>query len=129
MSERASTSWPRACSGERYWAVPITDWVAVIALVASAIARAIPKSMTFTVPSSVIMMLPGLMSRWTMPARWEYSSALSSAAMISPARWASIGCSGSMKARRVLPSTYSMTMKGMVTSAPVTVRCCSSPVS
>ena len=85
MSERASTSWPRACSGERYWAVPITAWVAVIALVASAIARAIPKSITFTMPASLIMMLPGLMSRCTIPARWEYSSALSSAAMISPA--------------------------------------------
>ena len=65
--------------------MPITAWVAVIALVASAIARAIPKSMTFTAPASLIMMLPGLMSRCTIPARCEYSSALSSAAMISPA--------------------------------------------
>ena len=30
---------------------------------------AMPKSMSFTVPSRVIMMLLGLMSRWTMWAR------------------------------------------------------------
>ena len=33
------------------------------------LAAAIPKSMSFTVPSRVIMMLLGLMSRWTMRAR------------------------------------------------------------
>ena len=31
MSERASTSCPRACSGERYWAVPMTATTATTA--------------------------------------------------------------------------------------------------
>ena len=35
-SERASTDWPCACSGERYWAVPMTAWVCVIVALASA---------------------------------------------------------------------------------------------
>ena len=50
-SERASTDWPCACSGERYWAVPMTAWVWVIVALASAMARAMPKSITLTVPS------------------------------------------------------------------------------
>jgi len=38
-------------------------------------ARAIPKSVTFTPPSSVMRTLPGLMSRWTTPWRWAEASA------------------------------------------------------
>ena len=71
MSERASTVSPRACSGDRYWAVPITAAVCVIALEESAIARAMPKSMTLTWPDGVNMTLAGLMSRWMMPERCE----------------------------------------------------------
>ena len=38
-------------------------------------ARAMPKSMTLTWPVRVSMTFAGLMSRWTMPLRCEYSSA------------------------------------------------------
>ena len=69
-SLRESTVSPRACSGERYCAVPITAAVWVIAEDASAMARAMPKSITFTSPDGVSITLAGLMSRWTMPARW-----------------------------------------------------------
>ena len=33
-------------------------------------ARAMPKSVTLTWPSSVMSTLPGLMSRWITPWRW-----------------------------------------------------------
>jgi serine/threonine protein kinase len=38
----------RACSGDRYWAVPMTAAVWVMVAEVSATARAIPKSMTLT---------------------------------------------------------------------------------
>ena len=69
-SLRESTDSPRACSGERYCAVPTTAAVWVIVLCASDIARAMPKSITLTSPAGVSITLPGLMSRWMIPARW-----------------------------------------------------------
>ena len=69
-SERSSTDWPWACSGERYWAVPMTAEVWVIVALASAIARAMPKSITLIEPSAAIITFAGLMSRCTMPLRW-----------------------------------------------------------
>ena len=71
MSERESTVSPRACSGERYWAVPITAAVCVIVADVSVTARAMPKSITFTWPVGVIITLAGLMSRWMMPCLCE----------------------------------------------------------
>ncbi len=44
--------------------------VVVAVCPASAVARAIPKSITFTAPVVVSITLPGLMSRCTMPCRW-----------------------------------------------------------
>ena len=38
-------------------------------------ALAMPKSATFTWPFWLIMMLPGLTSRWTVPLRWAKPSA------------------------------------------------------
>ena len=70
MSLRASTCSPRACSGERYCAVPITAEVWVIVAAGVGTARAMPKSMTLTSPLRVSMTFAGLMSRWTMPCRW-----------------------------------------------------------
>ena len=70
MSLRASTVSPRACSGDRYCAVPITAAVWVMVALVSATARAMPKSITLTVPVWVSITLAGLMSRWTMPALW-----------------------------------------------------------
>ena len=58
---RASTDSPRACSGEKYCAVPITALVSASVAEESDTARAMPKSITFTWPLRAIMMLPGLM--------------------------------------------------------------------
>ncbi len=85
-SERASTCSPLACSGERYWAVPITAAVCVMVMPASPMARAMPKSMTLTWPVRVSMTFAGLMSRCTMPARCEYSSAWRMPTVISSVR-------------------------------------------
>ena len=63
---------PRACSGDRYCAVPMIEPASVIWL---APARAMPKSVTFTRPSASHMTLCGLMSRWTMPFRCATFSA------------------------------------------------------
>ncbi len=71
MSERASTVSPRACSGDRYCAVPITAAVWVMVAEVSATARAMPKSITLIRPELVSITLAGLMSRCTMPARCE----------------------------------------------------------
>ena len=65
-SEVWSTGAPRACSGERYCAVPMIAPSSVIWL---APARAIPKSVTLTTPSGSTMTLCGLMSRCTTPLR------------------------------------------------------------
>ena len=109
-SLRVSTISPRACSGERYWAVPTTAccWVTVAA--ESSMARAIPKSMTFTMPVEVSIMFPGLMSRWTIPARWEYSNASRTPVTISTASEMGTASPSPRSSRTVCPSTYSMTM-------------------
>ena len=69
-SLRGSGCAPWACSGEKYVAVPITEptWVRLFSLGAF-IARAMPKSATFTWPLAPIRMLAGLMSRCTTPLR------------------------------------------------------------
>ncbi len=125
---RASTDSPRACSGEKYEAVPTIAEVSAIVAEESAIARAMPKSMTFTWPEAVSMMLPGLMSRCTTPARCEYSSAVSTWAMIRHASAGSRGPSARMSLSR-RPSTCSMTMKGTTDSTPLASRTLSSPAS
>ena len=78
--------------------------------VESSIARAMPKSITFTAPVEVSMMLPGLMSRWTIPARWEYSRASSTPVTISTASEIGTASPSPSSSRTVCPSTYSMTM-------------------
>ena len=83
-----------------------------------------PKSITFTAPARLSMMFAGLMSRCTMPCRWEKSSAAQTSATISIARRGFIGPSVRTMSRRVSPSTYSMTMYG---SGPASVS--ASPVS
>ena len=117
MSVRASTGPPCACSGDRYDAVPST--AEVCGAVSGPSTRAMPKSITFTVPSRVTMTLPGLMSRWITPA----ACAAASAAQIF---WAiSAACTGvglrpvSMNSPRVRPSMNSITMNCVPSSAPV----------
>ena len=64
-SLRGSGCAPCACSGEKYVAVPMTEPTCVrLASVGAFIARAMPKSATFTWPFEPIRMFAGLMSRW-----------------------------------------------------------------
>ena len=114
-SVRASTVSPLACSGEKYDAVPRIAVVCATVVDESETARAMPKSMTFTWPVVVIMMLPGLMSRCTTPARCEYSSAVSTPSMTRTAAAGSSGPSWMMSLSR-RPSTNSMMMNGSCTS-------------
>ncbi len=126
-SERASTPRPRACSGDRYCGVPTTMPVCVIEVTPDCMARAMPKSMTLTTPRLVIITLPGLMSRWTRPISWLISSAASTSAVIFSALSAGIApccrTSSSSTEPSGRPSTYSMTMYGVVmpprSSSPV----------
>jgi hypothetical protein len=79
--------------------------------VAEFIARAMPKSATFTWPFDPIRMLAGLMSRWARPASWAKPSAAATSEATSAA------CFGvSLRfvfriSARVRPCTYSMAMK------------------
>ena len=61
-SARRSASPPTACSGARYASLPLMRPARVCSL-ALPTALAIPKSMTFTAPPSVIMMFCGETSR------------------------------------------------------------------
>jgi hypothetical protein len=109
-SLRASTASPRACSGDRYWAVPTTAWVWVIVAEESATARAMPKSMTLTMSEfSQYITFAGLMSRCTIPALWLYSSADRTPSVYSTA-WSMVMSLALIRSRRVLPATNSMTM-------------------
>ena len=95
------------------WDEATPDYPTVVA--ESDTARAMPKSMTFTWPVVVIMMLPGLMSRCTTPARWEYSRAVSTPSITRTAAAGSSGPSWMMSLSR-RPSTNSMMMNGSCTS-------------
>ena len=64
----------------------------------------------FTAPVEVSMMFPGLMSRCTMPARWEYSRASSTPVVISTASGIGTASPSPRSSRTVCPSTYSITM-------------------
>ena len=63
MSEAGTASCPAACSGEMYWAVPIT--IPILVTGAWWATLAMPKSVILTWPPGVISRLPGLMSRCT----------------------------------------------------------------
>jgi hypothetical protein len=71
MSVRASTCWPRACSGDMYAAVPTTVpasvltpiWVVSAPPPTTGASLARPKSSTLTTPSGRSMTFSGLMSR------------------------------------------------------------------
>ncbi len=96
----------------------MTAAVAVMVAWPSATARAMPKSITLTAPARLSMTLAGLMSRCTMPCRCEKSRAAQMSATISMARLGGSGPSFFSTSRRVSPSTYSMTMYGMVPASP-----------
>ena len=92
-------------------AVPITDpmWVR-LSPVRRASAVAMPKSATFTWPSSLTMMLPSFTSRCTSPALWALLSASATSEAISAARSALSGPVERSTSAMLRPTTYSMTM-------------------
>ena len=98
---------PVACSGARYWAVPIT-WPVAVSGTWSA-RRAMPKSVTFTRPVGVIMRLPGLTSRCTSPWAWAAESAAAVCAMIRRVRSGESTFSFSRMEDSGWPGTSSMT--------------------
>ena len=72
--------------------------------------KAMPKSVTFTVPSRRTMMFWGLISRWTMPRLWAWLRPF----MIWVIKWRDSGQFSfprrSMYCLRVMPSMSSMTI-------------------
>ena len=75
---------------------------------------AMPKSVTFTLPPGVSSTLLGFTSRWTTPWWWACASA---SAICAPTAATSAGGNGPRSlssARRLRPSTNSITMKGSV---------------
>ena len=67
MSEAGPAFSPRACSGDRYAAVPSTEPTFVMSDCSAALAM--PKSASLTTPSVLTIRLPGLTSRCTTPLR------------------------------------------------------------
>ncbi len=72
-----------------------------------------PKSTTLVWPDSVIMMLSGLRSRWTMPWLCAKASAFTTGTMSSTARGAGSGFPSGATLVSVCPVRNSNTMKGM----------------
>ncbi len=100
---------PEMRSGAMYKAVPMTMPGAVIG--AEPAACAIPKSVSFTRPSELSSMLPGLMSRCTRRARCAAASPSAACARMSQATSASSG-PRSISSASDGPSTYSSTRYG-----------------
>ena len=118
MSDRESTGFPSACSGDMYATVPtMRPWPVrpVAARVvsppdaAASISRSLarPKSSTFTCPDSVTITLAGLRSRWVMPRCC--AAAIASAIAAPTVRIRSSGRpSAGMRSASVRPSTSSI---------------------
>ena len=70
-----------------------------------------PKSASLAVPLPGTMTLPGLTSRWTIPAWWAASSALATWAPISATRPTGNGPSDRTRSARVGALISSITMK------------------
>ncbi len=109
-SDSGPGSPPMATSGARYAGVPAI--IPVLVTVTSSVAREMPKSVIFTVPLPASRMLPGLMSRWTMPTA---CASLSAAATCAPIFATSTGgsvfrCCSSCA--RLVDGRYSMIRHG-----------------
>ncbi len=92
--------------------MPITEptWVR-LASVGAFMARAIPKSATFTWPLAPMRMFAGLMSRCTTPLRWAKPRAAAISLAISAACWLFTWPLALRMSARVRPCTYSIAMK------------------
>ncbi len=106
-SDCGETGLPCACSGDRYWAVPMIEPVSVMS---DAPARAMPKSVTLARPSSSIITLWGLRSRCTTPRRCAKRAARRICEVMSIARRGSIGASAWISSLSVRPSMNSIAM-------------------
>ena len=84
MSDAGVAARPMACSGDRYWAVPMTIPEAVMGIWLLAVEM--PKSVIFTRPERASRMLPGFTSRCTTPATWAACSARAVCARIGSSR-------------------------------------------
>ena len=107
---------PVACSGARYWAVPMT-WPVAVSGTWSA-RRAMPKSVTFTRPLGVIIRLPGLTSRCTRPWACAAESAAAVCRMMLSVRSVESVESFSRIADRGWPGTSSITRYAEPSSSP-----------
>ena len=125
MSERSSTAEPMFCSGDMYGGVPpimalgagfraAAGRCPVVALLDTTVVAvrkimAMPKSRIFTDPSSVTWMFPGLRSPWMTPCSCAARTAAASwRAMVTA--WLVESRSRRMRADKLSPATYSMTM-------------------
>ena len=106
-SEPALTAWPCACSGDRYWAVPMIEPVSVMS---DAPARAIPKSVTLALSASSTITLWGFRSRWMTPRRCANRAALRIWIVMSIARTGSSGASSRINCLSERPGRYSIAM-------------------
>ena len=134
MSLRASASFPSSCSGDMYWTVPISMPISVSGCSAVVAATSLlspsrvdgrtilarPKSISL-MPCRVSMRLPGLRSRWTIPARWASCKA---SAISIPCRSACSSGSAPFFSRSASasPSRCSITMKSISSCAPDVVQ-------
>jgi hypothetical protein len=84
-------------------------WVR-LSSVPAVMARAMPKSATFTAPFGAIRTLPGFTSRCTTPLRWAKPRAAATSAATMVARRVSMRPSCFSTSERVRFSTYSITM-------------------
>ena len=85
ISVLESTPSPWICSGDIYKGVP-TVALALVTFDKTS-AEAIPKSINFTSPLSVISTLAGLISLWVIPEEWETASAAATCFVTATALW------------------------------------------
>jgi hypothetical protein len=109
MSLAPVAGFPSACSGERYCGVPTTCpvWVSAAAFAA----RAMPKSVIFTVRPGVTSRFAGFTSRCTMPRSCAAASASAACATRSQAVSAGIRSPPRSSADSGSPRTSSITRK------------------
>ena len=113
-------SWPLMISGAMYDGDPTSSPVPV--MVSSPAARAMPKSVSFTRPSVPSRMLPGLTSRWVIPAACAASSAPRTARPTVATRSGCSGPSSLITSASDRDGTSSMTTQGRASSSSTSKR-------